>query len=679
MKNRLFFRLALLGIRNNKKVYIPYILSCIGTVMIYFLIHSLSCSENINNLAGGRNLLLGFSLGKFIVAFFSFLFLLYTGSFLFKIRNKEFGLFNILGMDKKGISKVIFFESVIVAGVSLSGGILLGVVLSKFTELCLLHFIRAEINLDFSFSGEAVIYTLLIYTVIFAVLCVRSLFSIRRSTALSLLRSDKKGEKTPKGNVLIGLAGLILLIAAYFISIYIKEPLSAMLLFMLDIMIVIAATYMLFIYGSVVGCRLLKNNKNYYYQKKHFISVSSMSFRMKRNGAGLASICILSTMVLVMISSSVSLYFGADDAINAKFPQCNTIRIYFDNLEGFRESNASMIKDVLEKTVADKTLKQDHTVDFRYAEMHAILNEDKVESSIDNNVSLVTVASNAYDFYFIDEATYNRLSGKAVTLSESEALMTTLKNSVSTQRMNIGGKELHIVGQCDDFPHLGTAFVSAMPSVFLIIKDFSVLENAAKPVSENGSVPFDFIYYYGYDPQIEETASEMISLQKEALADTDYPFLKMVENEPLFYGDCLLEERDDFYSTFGGLFFFGILFSILFIFAAAMIIYYKQISEGYEDAARFEIMKKVGMSDRDIKKSINSQILTVFFSPLLFGGLHLCFAFVPIWKILQLFNLQNLGLVVLVTAASFVIFGLCYTLIYKITAKAYYDIVRAKR
>ena len=319
MKTLFFPRLAINGIKNNKKLYFPYILSCIGMVMMFYIIHSLSYSPLLREVRGGSSIEAVLTLGKFVIAVFGLLFLFYTNSFLVKKRYKEFGLYNILGMDKHSISRIILCESVTVSLVGLVCGIGLGIAFSKLAELGLLNAIQKEIDYRFTVTSEAVLFTVLIFGIIFLLLTVKSLIQVRHLKPLQLLKSENAGEKPLKANWVFALLGVILLGTAYYIAVSIKTPLSALTIFFIAVIMVIIATYLLFMSGSVALCKILQKNKKYYYKKQHFISVSSMAYRMKRNGAGLASICILSTMVLVMLSSTTSLYFGKNDSLKARF------------------------------------------------------------------------------------------------------------------------------------------------------------------------------------------------------------------------------------------------------------------------------------------------------------------------------------------------------------------------
>ena len=676
MKKSIYPRLAWSGIVKNRKLYFPYILSCMGMVMMFYIIHFLSYSPLLHEMKkGGSSLEMILSLGKFVIAVFALLFLFYTNSFLIRRRYKEFGLFNILGMDKHSISRIILWESLIVSAFGLIGGMGLGIVFSKLAELGLLNAIHGAIDYRFAIPAEAITYTLIIFGIIFLLLTVKSLWQVRRCKPLELLRSENFGEKPPKANWVFAVLGVIILGVAYYLAVSIKTPLTALTLFFVAVIMVIIATYLLFMSGSVALCKILQKNRKYYYQKQHFVSVSSMVYRMKRNGAGLASICILCTMVLVMISSSASLYFGINDALRARFPRDIDISVNMEGLDNLSDEKLENIRHTYEKVFASHQFTPENVQEYRYAAIAGLVSGDAVQA--DHNAVLDSFGINYDDIrmlYFVSVDDYNRVMGTDYTLSSGEALLHTLRCTYSRDSLSMNGCELHIAGTVDEFIRIGEANTMVIPSLMLVIPDYDTLRPLESLVDTYGNRMLSTKYYYGYDYDealSDEEAIRIYNDQTNALGDTF-----IADQDGYSYsGGCMAAEKEDFFATFGGLFFLGIVLSIVFIFAAAMIIYYKQISEGYEDQSRFAIMQKVGMTKTDIKKSINSQVLTVFFAPLIFAGLHLGFAFPLVWKMLQLFNLHNLPLVIWITVGAFVVFGIFYALIYKATARAYYSIV----
>ncbi len=676
MKRMLFFpKIAWTGIRQNRRLYLPYLLSRIGMVAMFYILHSLSVSPLLLETRGGADIMMILSLGQYVIAAFALLFLFYTNSFLIRRRYKEFGLYNVLGMDKRGIGRVILWESLTVAAADIVIGLFVGIVLSKFAELGLLNAIRSEVNYRFSVPIASVGRTAGIFAIIFVLLLLRSLWQVRRSRPLELLRSESTGEKPPKANWFLALPGVILLGVAYFLAVSIQSPLTAILLFFAAVLMVIVATYLLFMSGSVALCRLLQKHKGYYYRKNHFVSVSSMAYRMKRNGAGLASICILCTMVLVMISSTASLYFGANDALASRFQRDNEIELRLTDADRMADDSIVPMRAEYEAVFSEYGVRPENVYEYRYAAIAGMLSGAVVDLDPDAGNDLFR-----YDdlrmIYFVSAADYNRAMGTDISLRSGQAMVYPVRCRYKESTLTLGGVHLDIVGTLDAFFEIGQTGTVVTPSLLLVIPDYGELRPLAGLTDFSGDRMLTFSWYYGYDldadddtqKQILEALGRRLSIRNDTVDE---------ERRYTYYCACLAAEKDDFFTTFGGLFFLGIVLSLVFLFAAVMIIYYKQISEGYEDRRRFAIMRKVGMTKEDIRRSINSQVLTVFFAPLVMAGLHLVFAFPLVWKMLQLFSLHNLTLVIAVTVGAFAVFGLFYAVIYKRTARAYYAIVSA--
>ena len=539
----LYARLAWDGIRKNKRLYLPYILTCVGAVTMYYMMRELRDSPLLESMKGGGSSRLVLGLGTWVIAVFSLLFLFYTYSFLIRRRQREFGLYHVLGLGKRHIALLCALETLFTAAIALVAGLAAGVGLSFAVEQGLRSTMRTAVDFTFSINGGALLQTALLYLAIFLLILLSTLVKVGRGSAMSLLRSENYGEKPPKANVFVAVLGAVLLAVAYVMAVSIQEPLQAMLLFFAAVILVILATYLLFIAGSVALCRALQKNRNYYYQPRHFVSVSSMAYRMKRNGAGLASICILATMVLVMLSSSACLYFGAEDSLNATYPTEFDVTVWV--------SDPATVPD-LEKA----------------------LNEAGAPCGV---------------------AVWQQ--GTLEQWEDGAEWSAAFDTGLSRERQLA----------------LGRAISSALNN----------------PETT-----------WGYSTAFRAEAA------------------------------------DEFYGTYGSLFFIGIILSVLFICAAVLIIYYKQLCEGYEDQPRFAIMQKVGMTAADIRRSVNSQLLTVFFLPLAGAALHMAFAFPMIRRMLLLFRLTNTGLFVATVLISFAVLAVVYTLVYKATSNAYYRIVK---
>lgn len=672
--------LAVQGIRKNKRLYFPYILTCAGMVMMFYIIHYLAAMPLLNSMAGGRTTGQMLGLGTWIVALFAVIFLFYTNSFLMRRRQKEFGLYNILGMGKGNLSLLLLWENVFLFIASLGAGLLGGIALSKLAELGLMRVIRGKITYDFTINPEAIADTVILFAVIFLLIFLKGLVQLWRLSTVSLLKSENTGEKPPRANYLLGFGGIVLLAAAYYMAVSIQSPLSALTFFFIAVGIVIVATFLVFVSGSVMLCRLLQKNKGYYYKKNHFVSVSSMAYRMRRNGAGLASICILSTMVLVMLLGSGSLYFGAEDSLHARYPRDITTSVKFLNSQADMEAEEALVREI-GTVVRSFGIEPENEDYYLYATATGILRDgmlvldkDKVDS----------ISANSFDdlcqIYVVPLDDYNRCMGAEETLEEKQVLLHCIRRTYDDPTITTdNGTVWQVKKHTEDIMSSGNAAMDVIPSVYMVVGD---LERAMDALNaELGHIGAEYIshptFTYGFD-------TELPAEEEVALCDALRLHLRDLANSPdagftAQYTECREAERQDFYCTFGGIFFLGILLSVVFLLATVLIIYYKQVTEGYEDEGRFEIMQKVGMSRQDIRKSVNSQMLTVFALPLITAVLHLGFAFPMVQKLLMLFNLRNVTLMLTVMAVTVLLFGLLYALIYKLTANAYFSIVSGGR
>lgn len=672
MKAGFYPKLALDGIRKNKQMYLPYILTCIGMVMMYYIIAFLQYSKSISYLRGADEIRWMFDFGGWVIAIFSCIFLFYTNSFLIRRRKKEFGLYNILGMGKRNIGRILFWETLIIALFSLGIGLIAGVSLSKLAELGLVNIMMGDVSYTLSVSLTSVIKTTAVFGVIFVLLFLNSLRQVRFSSAINLLRSENKGEKPPKGKWFWGILGVFILAAAYYLAMTIENPIAALEVFFIAVIMVIVGTYLVMISGSVLFCRILQKKKNYYYKPNHFVSVSSMVYRMKRNGAGLASICVLATMVLVMISSTTSMYFGSEDAINSRYPRDINMEYYMENADDLSDNKISVLQSDISKVLEKYDVEPENYYNYRCISVAGLIKGNSVETDV-SNANGITDMSDVQQFYFVPLSDYNAMMGTKETLGSEEVLIYTYRNDYKADTISFKqGNTFKIKRQLDELVEIGDTAMMVVPSMTIIVPDLKQsLKGLDTLLDYNGDKMLSYRWVYDFDTGIE--ADKQIELCRE-FDETELDSYSQFKNIGL-YCESQEMEREDLYSMYGGFFYLGIMLSIVFIFAAVLIIYYKQISEGYEDQARFEIMQKVGMTKREIRRSINSQLLTVFFLPLVLSALHLVFAFPIIRKLLLLFSLNNVILFAVTTVISVIIFALFYTLVYRITSNAYYNLV----
>lgn len=678
MKKGFYPKLAFDGIRKNKKMYLPYILTSIGMVMMYYIIIFLQFSQSIKDAVQSSTVSEILGLGSWVIAIFSCIFLFYTNSFLIKRRKKEFGLYNILGMDKHNLGIILFWETLIIAVISLVIGLATGIVFSKLAELIFLNLLKSDVTFDLTVSSQGIGLCAIIFTVINILLFFNSLRQVRFSSAISLVRSEQTGEKPPKGNRLLGILGVLLLGGAYYISLSIKEPLQALTLFFVAVIMVIIGTYLVMISGSVLFCRLLQKNKKYYYKPNHFVSVSSMAYRMKRNGAGLASICILATMVLVMISSTTSLYFGEEDALSSRYPR--EINISFSSLDTqiYKNGQSDQIRSGIDEIAKKHNANVHNSLTYLAGVLSGMVTDGNVETDIRNVYSGTVDYNKVFQFNFVSVDDYNEMMGTDYRLKDGEAMVYLFRKDSNfhgdTLSFN-GGQSFKIVRYLDNFISQSDAAMTVVPTMAIFVNDLDkATQGMTDATHQHDSEPVvNFSWTYGFDTGLSE--DEQIALSKDInsyLTDVSDDLKEDIHSTEV---ESREQNRLDFFGLYGGLFGLGIILSIVFIFAAVLIIYYKQISEGYEDQSRFEIMQKVGMTKNEIRKSINSQLLTVFFLPLIFAGMHLAFAAPIIKKLLLLFNLTNLNLFIVTILISFAAFALFYMIVYKITSSAYYKIV----
>lgn len=678
MKKGFYPKLAFDGIRKNKKMYLPYILTSIGMVMMYYIIIFLQFSQSIKDAVQSSTVSQILGLGSWVIAIFSCIFLFYTNSFLIKRRKKEFGLYNILGMDKHNLGIILFWETLIIAVISLVIGLAAGIAFSKLAELVFLNLLKSDTTFDLTVSSQGIGLCAIIFTVINILLFFNSLRQVRSSSAISLVKSEQTGEKPPKGNWIFGILGVLLLGGAYYISLSIKEPLQALTLFFVAVIMVIIGTYLVMISGSVLFCRLLQKNKKYYYKPNHFVSVSSMVYRMKRNGAGLASICILATMVLVMISSTTSLYFGAEDALSSRYPR--EINISFSSLDTqiYKNGQSDQIRSGIDEIAKKHNANVHNSLTYLAGVLSGMVTDGNVETDIRNVYSGTVDYNKVFQFNFVSVDDYNEMMGTDYRLKDGEAMVYLFRKDSNfhgdTLSFN-GGQSFKIVRYLDNFISQSDAAMTVVPTMAIFVNDLDkATQGMTDATHQHDSEPVvNFSWTYGFDTGLSE--DEQIALSKDInsyLTDVSDDLKEDIHSTEV---ESREQNRLDFFGLYGGLFGLGIILSIVFIFAAVLIIYYKQISEGYEDQSRFEIMQKVGMTKNEIRKSINSQLLTVFFLPLIFAGMHLAFAAPIIKKLLLLFNLTNLNLFIVTILISFAAFALFYMIVYKITSSAYYKIV----
>lgn len=669
----LYLRLAASGIRKNGRTYIPYILTCSGMIMMFYIVGFLTYGDFLNNVRGGNLMseMLGF--GVVVMVVFSAIFLFYTNSFLIKRRKKELGLYNILGMGKLNIARIMIWETLIIFAVSMTTGIGVGILFSKLAMLGAAKMLGEQAAVGFEVNPFVMVLALIFYGIIFFLILLNSLRQVFRARPIELLHSESAGERPPKARVIPALLGLVLLGTAYYMAITIKEPIMAVFAFFLAVLMVIVGTYLLFIAGSVAYCKLLQKNKNYYYKTNHFISVSQMAYRMKRNGAGLASICILSTMVLVTLSSTICLYAGEERMLQQRYPRDIILSPHTVEAEAIPP-----FIDYVHKKVSGYGEQIQNELYYPYLNITGKFVDGEVLMSPRYDANLI---DDVRSIYIIPADEYSRITGDDPGLSEGEAAIYCKLQPYNYDSIKLDEfGTFNIKKRLENFELIGNDVANVMPSVYLLVRDTGIMGDIYDYQLDVYDYPSSVTYYYGFDLDCDRDKKlEIYDDIRHGIWDEAGPFS---EDSGYFdtavSGNCVESDREDFYALYGGLFFLGILLGSVFILAAVLIMYYKQVSEGFEDNRRFEILRNVGMTKQEIRRSINSQVLTVFFMPLVAAGIHTAFAFSIISKLLRLFAMTDVGFLAMVTVCCYIAFAILYVVVYIITSRSYYSIVSGK-
>lgn len=670
MRNSFYFRLALTNIKKHARSYVPYIITCVITIAMFYIIKSLAFNldKNLSSISAATSM----NLGSIVVAIFAIIFLFYTNSFLLKKRKKEFGLYNILGMEKKHMSALIATESLIISVISLVLGLIIGIALDKLIFMIVIKLLDGQSPLGFTIIPEAILHTVVLFCIIFAAILLNSVRIVYTTKTIDLLHGSNTGEKEPKTKWLLAILGVLCLGGGYTISIISKSPVSAIGLLFVAIVLVVIGTYFIFVAGIIALLKLLRKNKGFYYKTSHFISISGMIYRMKQNAVGLANICVLSTMVLVMVSTTSSLVIGMQDTINTISPYDYSISV----IDG---KTNQQVKDDIKNTAADNNLKITKFVDYQYLEFNADLKYNCITAS-DYSVE----SKNLVGLIIVTQQDYNMLTNSNVRLSDEQVMMF-YPNSFPYSDLTIFDQRYKVKESrkiSDFIPGKNRIGYSIYDSYGIVVKDNSQLQKISKYYnsfygnSETNEYNEDNCYFYECNFNVDADLKKQLE------------FNEIIKNSELYQGGYYSgsisstfksEILQAFRDTYSSMFFLGIFLSILFIMATILIIYYKQISESYDDKERYEIMQNVGMSHTEVKKTIRSQVLTVFFLPLIVAGVHVAFAFPIMSRVLSLLGLINVTLYIICTVICFLVFALMYGIIFAITSRLYYKTVNKKQ
>ena len=659
--NLFYSKFALNNLVKNKRFILPYILSTIFTIASFYILTSLSLGKNLDKLPQGisatKQVL---SLGVIVIAIFSVIFLFYTYSFLIKRRVREFGLYSVLGMTKKQIARILILETIFIAVITLVFGLAFGLLFDKLMLLVLLKLFTAGVSFGFVITPIAVFLTILLFGGIFFLLLIYTVIKISRLKIVALLKEENNGEREPKARFILAILGLGLTGYGYYLAQTIQNPIKAITMFFVAVLAVIFGTYLIFMAVSIMVLKLMKNNKTFYYKPKNFISVSGLLYRMKRNAVGLANICILSTMVLVTMGTTSALYAGSEDAYNTRFPRDIIINGYRST-----EGKLAEIEKNVKKATQDAGVEAKDLVSYNMLNVVGRLNGTEISYETGNVGSLDKLRT----VVVIELKDYNKVSKEQKTLNTGETLLfIDKKGKYEANEITVQGVNLKIKEKLTDFPGaLGTAAANAFDTYYVVVKDntdVKKIESALKKKLNMSDEEGEVYNYVGFNISDKTKEAKVIENFKQLEKEGNINIEGKAENETNFKG---------FYASF---LFIGVFISMIFVVSQVVIMYYKQISEGYEDKGKFGIMRKVGLTDRQIKQSIRSQVLMIFFAPLAIATLHTVVAYPFIEKILKLFLATDNNVFLIALAVTIAVFGVFYLIVYLITSRIYYRIIK---
>lgn len=681
--NSIYPTMARNNIRKNYRFFIPRILTESGLLGCLFILRTLFADKQVAAIRGGEYIQTCMAFGVLVLVLLSVILMLYTNSFLMKQRKREFGLYNVLGMEKRHISRVLFHESMICSISSLLLGSAFGILFYKLASLLICKLLASTFVPGFYFiTWLNILLPVIVFAALDVTIYLINRISISRMNPVELLQSTHSGEKEPRVKWVFLVVGLLSMAAGYYISLTTESPLEALLMFFLAVLLVILGTYLLFVSGSVFVLKRLKHNQRYYYTKRHMPAVSGLLYRMKQNAVGLASIAILACGVLVMISTTISLYSGMEDTLSKNYPQ----HLYFAaDYENTEHKQILIPDDALEdmtRSAAKATGLEIQSIERQHYVELAFLQNDPNTLIAEPDHATLTQMADIVEFTILTADAYRDFSGQSLDLQDNEVALCTVSllsssKNLSNENLLLGDMPLRVKKTLPIFPVKSRMVLSGVNCYGLVVANDETLQQLLSQFSESTQRD-SVINRLAVTFQNIDKASAMGSVINDSLSDSVEAYYMAQPDRSGGYSvrlDSIWDSRDDYFGLNGTLLFLGIILGLVFLFATTLIIYYKQISEGYEDRQRFQIMQKIGMSSDEVRKTIRSQILLVFFLPLLVAGIHVAVAFPILEKLLHVLLLSSTWLFVKCTVVVFLIFALVYWMIYSFTAKTYYKIV----
>ena len=660
MRHHLYLRLAVGNIKNNRRFYLPFLFTAALTVVCFFIMSSIGVNQT---LPGGNTVQIVMHMGVIIVGLFSVIFLYYTNSFLIKRRKKELGLYNILGLEKRHIAAVLTLETVLSALLSIGSGLIIGVLLDRLMFLVLRNLLAFDVTMTYAFHWQSVTWTVIVFAAIFLLLLLANLVQVGRAKPIELLRGGEVGEKEPRVKWPLVVIGLLALGSGYYIAVTTESVIAALGLFFVAVVLVIIGTYCLFLAGSIAVLKVMKRNKGYYYKPRHFVSVSGMLYRMKQNAVGLANICILSTMVLVTVSTTVSLYGGVSDVLERRYPY--DLEAHFYNAA---EPVKGYARTVLEQAAQEAGLEIQDMVDYESLTMSLVQDGNALSAELSTDLP------GAY-IQFLTVEGWEALTGQQLQpLGDHQVALCVQEGSLGDQ-ITLLGEDYTVTQRIEEAPKDGSLAAYVSNAYYIVVADDVTLAHLhqGEAASRNYSNDLNWklaVILSGTDEEkleVIDAFRQRLATETLNLNGTSYPLD--------WFASVRQDNIQEAYGLYGGFLFLGILLGLLFLMATVLIIYYKQIIEGYDDRSRFQIMRQVGMSKKLISSSVRSQVLTMFLLPLGVAAVHLCFAFPLLTRVLKALMLDNVSVFFWCTLITFAAFVVVYVLVYAITARVYYRTV----
>ncbi|MDW7660345.1 MAG: FtsX-like permease family protein [Bacillota bacterium] len=650
-----YTKMAIGNIGKNRKIILPYLIMSVGIISMFYIMHAIAVNEGLASLPGAMSIIAILFFGTVVIGIFSSIFMFYTNSFLIKQRKKEIGLYNILGLEKKHIAKMLSIETLFIALTALALGLFGGIVLSKLMFMILLKLLGFDVTLKFTISGISILVSVVLFGGIFLSTLLFNIGHIHLARPIELLKGGNLGEREPKSKWIMALIGAISLGAGYYIAQTVESPLEAIFMFFIAVVLVMIGTYLLFTTGSIVMLKILRRNKDFYYKTKNFTSVSGMIYRMKQNAVGLANICILSTAVLVSLSTTVSLYMGMEDVLESRYPHEIGIMIP----DGIPE-NQEKVTAMVHRLADERNVELEHFNTVRTKGFPTVVEGNEftvdLENGFDYKMSFVQL---------VPLEDFNLLENSSTSLQENEVLIYTNLEMLGLESIVVGGNEFLVKEELSDSLLEPKTESALAMNIYVVVEDIETLHHIYNTIYSEEDQTLDYI-----------SSIDVAGTEEAELAFNYGVYGGIAEFDFAVRADSRMLSKDSFLSAYGGFLFLGIFLGTLFLMATVLIIYYKQISEGYDDKVRFDIMQKVGMDESEVKSTIKRQIVMVFFMPLIAAIVHISFAFNVIVKMLALFGFSNISLFMICTAVTVLIFAIIYFIVYALTARAYYKIVQ---